>query len=256
MSDSFIFYKSFWECVVDLEPDDDATLEEKYEALKMQLRIIRSFCEYAFEGKEPPRGGLESALFRQAKPQIDANRNRRENGKKGGRPKTTEEPEEETEKPMVIEKKTKENHRLSTSKPNVNVNVNDNVNDNVNENANENEKVNVKDKKPIAPPAQGATASQMIIDHGFSKPVQTAVLDWVRYKTEKRQGYKETGLKSLLTVVQRQIDLYGEEPVIRCIEDSMASGWQGIAWGKLEGKPKEKKDRYAEIREWFTEDTG
>lgn len=96
----------------------------------------------------------------------------------------------------------------------------------------------------------------MVIDRGFSQPVQTAVLDWIKYKTEKRQGYKETGLKSLLSVVQRQIDLYGEGPVIRCIEDSMASGWQGIAWGKLEGKPKEKKDRYEEIRSWFTEDTG
>ena len=100
------------------------------------------------------------------------------------------------------------------------------------------------------------TASGMVEARGFSGPVQKTVLDWIKYKTEKRQGYKETGLKSLLSVVQRQIDLYGEGPVIRCIEDSMASGWQGIAWGKLEGKPKEKKDRYEEIRSWFTEDTG
>lgn len=260
MSDSFIFYKSFWECVEDLDPGEDATLEEKYEAMKMQLSVIRSFCEYAFEGKEPPRGGLESALFRQAKPQIDANEEKRKNGKKGGRPKTKHDETPEEEKPMVIEDETigkqKENHRLSTSKPNVNVNVNDNVNDNVNvnDNANENEKGNVKDKTLKRTGAQG-TASQMVIDHGFSAPVQTAVLDWLKYKTEKRQGYKETGLKSLLTVIQKRIDEFGEAAVIRCIEDSMAAGWQGIVWDRIKGKPQEK-DRYAEIRSWFTEDAG
>ena len=263
MSDSFIFYKSFWECVEDLDPGEDATPEEKDEALRTQFNVLRAICEYAFEGKEPPRGGLESALFRQAKPQIDANKRRCENGKKGGRPKTNAEPsenhEEAKQKPMVIEDETigkqKENHRLSTSKPNVNVNVNDNVNVNVNDNANENEKVNVKDKTLMRTRAQGVTASQMVIDHGFSEPVQGKVLDWIRYKTEKRQGYKETGLKSLITVIQRQIDLYGESAVIRCIEDSMAAGWQGIAWGRIESKP-QKKDRYDEIRSWFTEDAG
>lgn len=110
MNESFIFYKSFWESVVDLDPGDDATPEEKDEALRTQFNVLRAICEYAFEGKEPPRGGLESALFRQAKPQIDANNRRRENGKKGGRPKTNAEPsenhEEAKQKPMVIEDET------------------------------------------------------------------------------------------------------------------------------------------------------
>ena len=133
-------------------------------------------------------------------------------------------------------------------------NDNDPDNDPDNDNEHDNEPENDKPLKRTR--AQGVTASGMVSERGFSDPVQKTVLDWIKYKTEKRQGYKETGLKSLLSVVQRQIDLYGEGPVIRCIQDSMASGWQGIAWGKLEGKPKEKKDRSEEIRSWFTEDTG
>jgi hypothetical protein len=133
---------------------------------------------------------------------------------------------------------------------------NDNDPDNDNEHDNEHDNEPENDKPLKRTRAQGVTASGMVEARGFSGPVQKTVLEWIKYKTEKRQGYKETGLKSLLSVVQRQIDLYGEGPVIRCIEDSMASGWQGIAWGKLEGKPKEKKDRYEEIRSWFTEDTG
>lgn len=254
MRDSFIFYRSFWESVMDLSVDENASIEERYKTTKEQLDVFLFLCDYAFNGNEPPRGGIASALFRQMKPQIDANNVRYENGKKGGRPKTKTEPNNNRDitegKPNnnqdVTKRKPKSNQGETEHEPNVNVNDNDNVN--------VNEKVNVKDIKPMRTRAQGMTASQMVIDHGFSPSMQAKVLDWIKYKVEKRQGYKETGLKSLLTVVQRQIDLYGEDAVIRCIEDSMAAGWQGIAWQRIEGKPK-SKDRYEEIRSWFSEGT-
>ncbi len=237
MKDGFVFYRSFWECISKLDA-------------QTQADVMRALCEYALDGEEPRADGITAAIFSLMKPQVDANNRKYENGKKGGRPKTETE-EEETKQNQTITKQNQTEPNPENEEPKEKEKEKDKVKDK------EKEKGKGKDIiNPLRTSAQGATASQMIIDHGFSKPVQTAVLDWVRYKTEKRQGYKETGLKSLLTVVQRQIDLYGEEPVIRCIEDSMASGWQGIAWGKLEGKPKEKKDRYAEIREWFTEDTG
>lgn len=255
MRDSFIFYRSFWESVMDLSVDENASIEERYKTTKEQLNVFLFLCDYAFNGNEPPRGGIASALFRQMKPQIDANNVRYENGKKGGRPKTKTEPNSNRD---ITEEKPNNNQDVTKRKPKSNQGETEhepNVNDNVNVNANENEKGNVKDKT-IMRRVQGITATQMVIDRGFSSPVQTAVLDWLKYKTEKRQGYKETGLKSLLTAVQKRIDEYGEAAVIRCIEDSMAAGWQGIVWDRIKGKPQEKKDRYAEIRSWFAEDAG
>ncbi|MBP5307211.1 MAG: hypothetical protein J6Y79_04085 [Paludibacteraceae bacterium] len=118
MAESMIFYRSFYEALEGL-PDE------------MRLRVLDSVIRYGLYEEEPELNGVEASLFRLIKPQIDANVERRENGKKGGRPK----------KPMVSKTKTNgyetENQRLRNQKPNVNVNVNENVN--VNANANENE---------------------------------------------------------------------------------------------------------------------
>lgn len=254
MKDTFILYTEMHE-QMDLLTDEQAG------------RLIKAVFHYKAGMELPEMDSVTAMVFAFIRQKLDRDEKKydetcdkhRKAGAKGGRPKKpngSEAEEEKPKKPNGSEKNQKKPNGFSKTKNNQEKHDNDHEHDHEHEHDNEHESEHDKDKNPIAPKAQRGAASQMIIDHGFSKPVQTAVLDWVRYKTEKRQGYKETGLKSLLTVVQRQIDLYGEEPVIRCIEDSMASGWQGIAWGKLEGKPKEKKDRYAEIREWFAEDTG
>lgn len=65
--------------------------------------------------------------------------------------------------------------------------------------------------------------------------------DWVRYKREKRQSYKPTGLKSLITQVQKAVSEYGEHAVIDIIRASMANGYQGILFDRLKvGKPQQK----------------
>ena len=233
MRDGFVFYRSFWECISELDADTQAA-------------VLKALCEYALDDKEPAPGGIASAIFRLMKPQVDANNKRYENGKKGGRPKTEAVTEETKQKPNHNQTVTKDEPKETEAEPKEK--DKDKVKDK------EKEKVKENIKPIMRTGAQGMTASQMVIDHGFSPSMQTKVLDWIKYKVEKRQGYKETGLKSLLTVVQRQIDLYGEDAVIRCIEDSMAAGWQGIAWQRIEGKPK-SKDRYEEIRSWFSEGT-
>lgn len=117
MCDSFVFYKSFYDSVSEL---DDKT----------QLDFLMAICRYALNDEEIPIGGVAKALFTACKPQIDANKKRREDGNKGGRPR---------KKPMVSEEN---NHRFLETKtigydfekPNVNVNVNENENVNVNDN--------------------------------------------------------------------------------------------------------------------------
>lgn len=116
MTESFVIYRSFHEALKELS-------REQYG------NVMYAINEYALNGELPEDlTGIEKAIFLMAKPQLDANRQRRENGSMGGRPK------KETEKPMVIENKNLEKpmviENAETEKPNVNVNAN--VNENVN----------------------------------------------------------------------------------------------------------------------------
>lgn len=111
MRDSFVFYRSFYEACKELDAED----------FKL---FITAVCECALNNAETEITGVPKILFTVAKPILESNNKRYENGKKGGRPST-------------------KNHRLSETetigyaetKPNVN--VNDNVNVNVNKRARE-----------------------------------------------------------------------------------------------------------------------
>lgn len=81
MKDGFVFYRSFAEAMSELDAQTKAD-------------VLDILCAYALDGIEPASKGIAAALFKLMKPQIDANNRRYENGKKGGRPKTTTEPEE------------------------------------------------------------------------------------------------------------------------------------------------------------------
>lgn len=93
---------------------------------------------------------------------------------------------------------------------------------------------NIKDKPPISP--KGDWERITISQYGFSDNAVEAISDWLAYKKERRQGYKPTGLKSLLTKIQNMLSELGEEVVIYAITESMACNYQGIIWEKAKGK--------------------
>lgn len=74
--------------------------------------------------------------------------------------------------------------------------------------------------------------------HTFSEPMQSALTDWLTYKSERREGYKPTGLKRLLSEVENKLKAYEEADVIALMGESMANNWKGICWDKLQGKEK------------------
>ena len=74
--------------------------------------------------------------------------------------------------------------------------------------------------------------SEWVIGHGVELPeaLRTqncleAVRLWLRYKSEKRESYKKTGLTAALTKWSREFTP-AEFPSI--VEHSIASGWKGI----------------------------
>ena len=93
---SLILYKSFVDAIQSV--DDMAE----------QGRIYNAIANFALKGEEPNLQGVAKIIFEMAKPQIEANNKRYENGKKGGefgklggRPKKqapTEPPQEEKPK--------------------------------------------------------------------------------------------------------------------------------------------------------------
>lgn len=116
MRDSIIFYKSFFDSISELPPEN-------------ALNIYNTICRYVFYDDVPNLVGIEKAIFALIQPQIDANNKRYEDGKKGGRPKKTENAEKENHRFDKAKTKDYEN-----KKPNENENENDNDNDNDNEN--------------------------------------------------------------------------------------------------------------------------
>lgn len=121
--ESFIFYRSFYDSIKGL---GDAEFAE----------CMRFLCEYGLNGAEQTGGTLAEVVLKMAKPQIDANNQRRANGAKGGRPKASPSAEEQAVSDRKTDGSVCENHRLRDAKPNENGNVNGNVNENEKEKGN------------------------------------------------------------------------------------------------------------------------
>ena len=72
--ESFIFYKSFYESIKELAPEE-------------QAQIYNAIFEYQFENKAVELKGVCKSIFTLIIPQLDANNKRYINGCKGGAPK-------------------------------------------------------------------------------------------------------------------------------------------------------------------------
>lgn len=123
---SFVFYESFRDASRNL---DDATRLALYEAI----------MDYSLYGEEPDEGNpVASAMFKLVRPVLDTNAKRRENGRNGGRPASTDnqeapKPEPENEKaepdteakenPVETEDKPVENQSGTKPEPNHNQEV-------------------------------------------------------------------------------------------------------------------------------------
>lgn len=242
MSEGFIFYGSFLEGVEQL-PED------------MQLEALKGIIRYGL-GDDPEVSGISAALLAMAKPQIDANRKRRADGAKGGRPSKQVKDSSESEnhrlsdaKPVVIETETSgcedENHRLSDAKPKVKVK--------------EKVKDKVKDIPPISPLAVCGMSANDLETLGVVRKVAEKLSDWITSRLEQGDPITETGLKSLVSIAKDKITKHGADAVAQLITECMASGYKGIVWDRLEKarsgtpekawQPEERTSAYGDMDE-------
>lgn len=69
--------------------------------------------------------------------------------------------------------------------------------------------------------------------NGYSDGVLDITKQWLQYKSERKESYTPTGLKSLINRIIKNINQYGSEKVIDVIDQSISSGYMGITWDKL-----------------------
>lgn len=83
MRDSVLFYRSFYDALKNIPPDE-------------RLKVYDAIMEYGMYDRDPDLDGVSLAIFLLAKPQIDANNKRYENGCKAKKKRTVSETEANT----------------------------------------------------------------------------------------------------------------------------------------------------------------
>lgn len=93
-------------------------------------------------------------------------------------------------------------------------------------------------KKRVSKDTPKETPEDIISQYDFSEAMVVKIKEWLRYKSERRETYKSTGLTALLNRVSQKSGEYGENPVMALMDESMANGWRGIIWDRLKGEEK------------------
>ena len=78
----------------------------------------------------------------------------------------------------------------------------------------------------------------------YTLPESLKVREWITYKSERRESYKEQGLKSLLRQIENNQLTYGADAVTELIDECMANGWKGIIWDRLKKQQTKSQPRY------------
>ena len=94
---------------------------------------------------------------------------------------------------------------------------------------------------------------RLLPEYIIREPLDSKMGEWIAYKVERKEPYKEVGLKALLRKVENNAMHHGEQAVCDLIDDCMANGWKGIIFDKLTenkkqpaNKPKSEYDSFME----------
>ena len=90
---------------------------------------------------------------------------------------------------------------------------------------------------------------RLLPEYNLSSFVGDKLKEWITYKIERRESYKEQGMKSLLRQIENACMQYGDQAVCNLIDESMASGWKGIIFDRLKKKPQQSYQRPSKAAE-------
>ena len=118
-------------------------------------------------------------------------------------------------------------------KTNVSVNGNANVSCAEEEKEEEREGEQKKKTRKASPTVTDDKATEMMEPMNISEPLREKVLEWLQYKREIGNTYKETGFKSLLKQVEQAEQKHGASAVMNQIDLAMSRSWQGMYLDKI-----------------------
>jgi predicted phage replisome organizer len=77
---------------------------------------------------------------------------------------------------------------------------------------------------------------RLVPEYVISDALKAKMGEWITYKTERKEPYKETGLKALLRKLENKAQMHGDQALIDLIDECMENGWKGIIFDRLENK--------------------
>lgn len=96
---------------------------------------------------------------------------------------------------------------------------------------------------------------RLVSDYALGGEIREKMREWCTYKIERKEGYKEQGMKSLLRQVEKKVAEFGEGRVCDLIEECMSNNWKGIIWDKMTQIPQRTagdriQNRVSEVDNW------
>ena len=85
---------------------------------------------------------------------------------------------------------------------------------------------------------------RILPEYNLSSDLQASVSEWLTYKVERKEPYKEMGLKKLLRQIENNASLYGDIAVCNLIDECMASNWAGIIFDRLRQKAQPSRQSF------------
>lgn len=200
MTDVFLIYRSFIEAIRELSPED-------------QLNAYNAIMDYALDGKEPDMKGPAMAVFRMARPQIDANTKRREAGKAGAAKTNSKAEERQTVGTASATVRQDVGKPSATLRQDVGIAepLPDKVKVKVNKESNK-EKIN-KEKDALDA-------------RGYTGELRGAVERWLDYRRKIRKPYAD--LEGFLDKIDEDRKAHGDAYVVEEVAYSIQQGYQGL----------------------------
>lgn len=85
---------------------------------------------------------------------------------------------------------------------------------------------------------------RLLPDYCLSDPLAEKMIEWITYKTERKESYKEQGMKSLLRQIENNASKYGDLAVCNLIDECMANNWKGVIFDRLQNPRKPASGGY------------
>jgi len=74
--------------------------------------------------------------------------------------------------------------------------------------------------------------------------IYNSIIEWLEYKKQRKETYKEKGLESLLTQIDKQCGEHGEDNVINLITECMANNYKGIIFDKIKNLKNDNRPQW------------